>query len=420
MTIGERTGPAAGSGRAARAEAAISTAWVMTVSTVQLFVAVVLASTLTEELDISRFQLGALGAINTGVGAVLAPALGRIADRLGPRRSMVGVVIASAAGLGVTAVAFSYPMLVLASAIAGIPQGAGNSVTNSMIADEVAPGAQGFVTGVKQSGVQFAAFLSGATLPASAALVGWRPAVGVFAGFVLLSAAAVRGRSVAPAPTDRAADGAAPAEVTSSSAPGHLGAGDHVGATDPFVRQVALYALLLGLTAGGITRFYPLFAQEVLGFTEPQAGVAVSVGGLTAIVARLVWGGITDRLIPSRTALQLLAVGSAMTCGLLLAAETVGGWLLFGAVVCAAFSVVAWNVVAMLAVIRSVPVQFAGRATGVVLLGFLGGLTVSAPTVGYAVDRLGTYRPVWVVLGALALAGAAVAWSSARTTVVKA
>ncbi|MDH3684263.1 MAG: MFS transporter [Acidimicrobiia bacterium] len=375
-----------------RSEAMLVTSWVMTVSTFQLFVVVVLAATLIDDLGLTRWQIGALGAVNTGVGAVLAPRLGRIADRIGARWAIVAVVIVSALGLALTAAAVDYWMLVVASAVAGIPQGSGNSVTNKVIAEEVPPSAQGSVTGVKQSGVQVAVFLSGALLPTSAATIGWRWALVAFAGFTLVTGALIGLRRTAPPPTERS-----PRAPTAGREP-----------LAGYVYRVAFYALLLGMTAGGVTRFYPLFAQEVLGFTEVTAGLAVSLTGLAAIAARLVWGGLADRAISSPSALRVQAVGGAVTVVLLLAAQGVAAWLLWPAVAVAAFTIMAWNVVAMLTVIRSVPVGQSGRATGVVILGFLGGLTISAPLVGLAIDRLGSYRPVWIALGALSLAGAAV------------
>ena len=416
MTTAVNTVPLSG---ARKAELMAVTSWVMTVSTFQLFVGVVLAASLIEDLGLSRWQIGVLGAVNTGVGAALAPFLGRVTDRLGARRSTVLVVLVSAVALASTALAFSYWMLVVASVVAGIPQGAGNTVTNKVIAEEVPTSEQGSVTGVKQSGVQVAVFLSGAMLPTSSATIGWRPALALFAVFTSLTALAIRvrfppssGTPKRPRPQPERESGDAPdADAPSddrSDFPATARAQDHAGpgSAAKFVRSVAVYAFLLGMAAAGVTRFYPLFSQEVLGFSETTAGFAVSVTGLTAIAARLLWGAITDRFVSSATALRILAAGGSATALLLVAAERLATWLLWPAVVLAAFTVVAWNVVAMLAVIRMVPSEDSGRATGVVLFGFLGGLTVAAPVVGFAVDRVGSYQPAWIVLGLLALLGA--------------
>ena len=373
----------------------VVTAWVMTVSAIQLFVIVVLAATLIDELELTRWQIGVLGAVNTGVGAVFAPALGRLSDRLGARRAMLAVVVVSAAGLALTAAAINYWLLLLASAVAGIPQGAGNTATNKVIAEEVPTESQGSVMGVKQSGVQLAVFLSGALLPASAATIGWRLALVVMA-LVTLASVVIIGWRFPPGSGGEV--GSARDDHSTEQRP----------PLDPYVYRVAVYALALGMTAGGVTRFYPLFAQEVLGYTEARAGLAVSLTGLAAIVARLVWARLVDRVVASATALRILAIGAAVTTLLLLAAESIAAWILWPAVLLAAFTVVAWNVVAMLAVVRLVPTRQSGKATGVVLMGFLGGLTVSAPLVGLAVDQFDSYRPGWIALGVLALVGAAV------------
>lgn len=373
----------------------ILTAWAMTAGTFQLFISVVLAAKLLDEFGIDRWQIGVLGAVNTGVGAVVAPRLGRLADALGARRSMVALLLISAVGFFLSAVAPGYWFLFLASAVSGLAQGACNPVTNKVIVEEVPPAKQGLVTGVKQSGVQFSVFLAGATLPTAGSTIGWRWAMAI-SGFLTLATAVVTHVRFA----DR--HGEYDEVVTTQATPGE------VVALDPFVRQVAIYAFLLGLTAGGMTRFYPLYAHEVLGYSETTAGLAVGVAGVVAIVSRVVWGQALDNVISARPALRLLAVGSAGCALMLLAAESFGAWLLWPTVVLMAFTVVAWNVVAMLSVIRSVPSHMSGRATGIVLLGFLGGLTIVAPIVGYTVDRVGSYRPAWIGLLLIALAGSMV------------
>jgi predicted MFS family arabinose efflux permease len=299
--------------------------------------------------------------------------------------------VASAVGLFCTAAALNYWLLVVASGVAGIAQGASNPVTNKVIAQEVPPAHQGMATGVNQSGVQFAVVLSGAVIPGAVATIGWRWALALLGVVTLLGAAATRARFPA------------------GEVPGCWRAGQAAGGDEPlagFVYRVAIYAFLLGLTAGGVIRFYPLFVQEILGYSEAGAGLAVSLAGLAAIAGRLAWARIATTRIAPRPALLVLGLGSAVAAGLLVVTELFGAWILWPTVIVIAFTVSAWNVVAMLAVLRSVPTQASGRATGVVLMGFLGGLTVAAPLVGYVIDLSGSYRPTWAALGALALAGA--------------
>lgn len=102
-----------------------------------------------------------------------------------------------------------------------------------------------------------------------------------------------------------------------------------------------------------------------------------------------------------------MAVGSALSSALLLIAPEVSVALWVFAVL-AAFTAGAWNVVAMLAVIGSVPMSLQGKATGVVMLGFLGGLSIAGPLTGWSVDTTGSYTVAWVSTIVVSLLGAVV------------
>ncbi|MEZ5235659.1 MAG: hypothetical protein R2749_23620 [Acidimicrobiales bacterium] len=71
-----------------------------------------------------------------------------------------------------------------------------------------------------------------------------------------------------------------------------------------------------------------------------------------------------------------------------------------------------WNSVAMLGAMASVPLAQAGRSSGRVMVGFLGGLGLAPPLFGAAVDRSGSYPWAWTVLAGLCTiaATAMVAW----------
>jgi MFS family permease len=55
------------------------------------------------------------------------------------------------------------------------------------------------------------------------------------------------------------------------------------------------------------------------------------------------------------------------------------------------------------------PKESVGRGTGVVLFGFLAGIGLGAPLMGFSVDRFGVYTPGWVVVALLFALGAVVA-----------
>lgn len=377
----------------------------MTASAYQIFAIAILATYLIDDLGLSRAQIGLIGSVNTAVGALTAPTTGRLTDRIGARRSVVTLLALSAACMAVMAVAPNAWWLAVAAAIGGIPQGWGNPATNSLISTRVAPGRRGGVTGVKQSGVTLGVFLSGLTLPWMASAWGWRGACAVFAGAFALLAAAVQFTLAADPP--RGYD----------TAGGSTPQGDRRVPLDPFVRRLAVYALLMGTAGGAVGRFFPLYAEESLGFSLETAGLLTALGGLIGMGARVLVGRWAETRIDPTRLLSILAMVGTAYCVLLAVVNESTRSLLYLSPPLNAVGIAAWNAVAMLAIIMFFSTGQAGRASGVVMLGFLGGLSISAPVAGYTVDRIGEYWPVWAVAALLTTVAAVVMWfdSTGRT-----
>lgn len=359
-----------------------------------------LASPLIDDLDLSRAQLGLIGSVNALVGAVSASSTGRLTDRIGARRSVVMVLVASAAAMACTAAAANGWWLAVAAAVGGVPQGWGNPATNSLISHRVAAGRRGSVTGVKQSGVTLGVFLSGASLPAMANAWGWRASVWVFAALFTVLAIVVA-LTLAPDPT------VATSTSTSTSTASGSDLAAVGGRLDPFVWRVALYALLMGSAGGAVGRFFPLYAEESIGFSIETAGLLVAAGGLLGMAARVLVGRWAEHRIAPTRLLGILSTVGVAYCLLLASVTPSTRALLLVSPPLNAVGIAAWNAVAMLTIIMFVPTGQSGRASGAVMLGFLGGLAISAPLAGVTVDRWGTYRPVWLAGAVLAAAAAA-------------
>jgi len=366
-----------------------------------IFVVSVLASTFIDEFDLSRFELGLIGSLNTAVGALTAPATGRLTDRIGPRLSSVTAQLIAAVGLALLALSQSVVMLVIAASILGIPQGWGNPATNALIAERVEPGRRGTITGIKQSGVTLGVFLAGLTLPGLAEAVGWRWAVGVYAMvFAIVGLAPLL----------------LPARV-SPFAVRHGSTAD-VEAKPYDMRAVwliALYAFLMGTSGGAISRFLALFAEEEAGLSNSTAGLVVALTGIGGMAARIGAGKLAENRIAPLKLLSILAIVGTTVSMLLLLTLDVGAWVLWPVAALFAIGHTAWNAVAMLAIILGVPQAQAGRASGAVMVGFLGGLAVGAPIAGLAVDATDSYQPVWIATLVLAAAAAMVADFARRT-----
>ncbi len=385
-------GPSRGRGRVAFPATLVVT---MMASAYQIFVFAVLASHLIDEFGLSRAELGLIGSVNTLVGAATAPLTGRLTDRIGARQSVVLVLVVSAVGMGAMAAAPNAWWLAAAALIGGVPQGWGNPATNTLISSRVPAGRRGSVTGIKQSGVTLGVFLAGATMPALANISSWRGSVATFAVlFVALAIAVELTLAADPERTELSADG--------SSTP--------IARFDPIIWRLTLYALLMGTVGGAVGRFFPLFAEEAIGFSTEAAGMVLAISGLLGMGARVWVGRLAEhRIAPTRLLGHLALVGAAY-CVLLAVVRPATGGVLWLSPPLNAVGIAAWNAVAMLAIITYVATSQSGRASGIVMLGFLGGLTIGGPAAGLAVDLWDDYSIVWWAATGLALVSAVLMW----------
>jgi MFS family permease len=354
----------------------------------------IIAVVLIEDLEISRAQLGIVFAVNTIGAAVLSPFVGRLTDRIGGRRALVIVSVASGIAFLTLGAAPSLGVLMVGSLIGAVGQAGANPATNKLIAEDLPAGSQGVVTGIKQSGVQAFVLVGGMIAPSVALIWGRLSAYVVFAVFAfLLAVFAVwfLPRSAASEP------------------PNHGQAGVRLPSA---IWWIAGYGFLLGFS-GSTTVLYALFAIESLGQSIVIGGAVTAVVGLTAMPARILWARhaeLHDAYRSSLVIIAILAVGSSI---LLIVSETGPWWLIWVAAAMTGIGPSSWNSVGMLGLIVFAGPEAAGRASGIVLSGFLVGLGVGPPLFGWMVDTSGTYTAVWsasIVAALLALVSV-LAWS---------
>ncbi len=347
----------------------------------------VLATPLRAEFGVARWQIGALVTVVTAVGSLLSPVSGTIGDRLAPRHSTAATL--AIAGVGFLAMSGSpgYVWLAGAAVFGGIAQAMANPATNRLIMTQAEQGRRGLLTGVKQAGVQAGNFLGGLVLPLGAlSSLGWRGTVALAASVPAIGlgilAMLVRGR---PVP-------AVPRTVKRGPSP-------------PVVMRLAVYAALLGLAAGSMFTYLPSYASEAFSLSTEAGGALVSVFAGVGFLTRLAAGTLSERFFGHHRTLVAMAALTALSAAVMALAPS-GGWL-WPAAILMGLGPMAWNVVANLAVMELSPEGGAGRGSGVMMAGFLGGMAVGAPLMGGSVDLLGTYRPGWAVVVML---GTSAAW----------
>ncbi|WUL03821.1 MFS transporter [Streptomyces sp. NBC_00354] len=389
--MAERTtsAKAAGAGAEGRLTALLTGA--MAFSMLQLFLLGALGPRLVGELGVSPTALGLTTTIGFGAAAVLSPVGGRMVDRTGPRRSLVVLLLVSAAALGLIGAAPGPGFLLAAVALGGLPQALANPATNKAILAAVPPARRGPVTGMKQSGVQLGAFAAGLPLAALAGGIGWRGTVWTASAAAAL--AALWAHRVLPA--DPPAKAAPP---RSSLMP--RGA----------IAWLAVFSLFLGCGIASVNTYVALFGAQQLGMGPTAAAALVAVLGVAGIAGRVGWSKAAR---PGRAEWLpgLLAAGAVLAAGLLAAALYVQPLVWVAAVAVGVFAV-SGNAVSMVLVMQRAAAGRAGQDSALVAAGFFAGFAVGPPLFGVLAEA-GRYGPGWLLVAAeFAVAGAvATTWA---------
>lgn len=348
----------------------------MTAGTFTIVALGIVASFVIDDLGITRAQLGLVISADILIGAVASPFAGRLVDRIGGKRATIVVFVLAALGLVVYGLAPVYGLLFAGALLGGVSDAACNPATNRLIAECIAPGSRGVITGIKQSGVQAGVFLGGLTLPSMAVAMGWRPTYLIVSFLPLLMAFATGMIVHAPPPSQSRTAETGPRVRLPSS-----------------IWWMSGYGLLFGF-AGAVTFLIPLFVEESVGLDARIGGLAVAVVGLVAVGGRIWWARLSEArnvFIEPLWAMTPLAVAGGLA---FLAAGTFP-WLIWPGAVLLGLSTSSWNSVAMLAVMSEAGTAATGRASGIVVGGFLLGLGIGPAVYGALVDATGDYVLFW-------------------------
>jgi predicted MFS family arabinose efflux permease len=364
---------------------AIATA-AMATSTLPLYGVSALGPVLIEDLDLSRPQLGSLVAATISAAALLSMPAGRLIDRIGARRGLVGLTVAIVVTLFAASLADSYGWLLAALAVAGVGQALANPATNVLVRARIPPPGDGLAIGYKQSGVQISALLSGLVLPRVASEHGWQWGLrtsAVAALVVLITVPLVQ----APAP--------------------HARSGRRQP-LPPWLFRLTLYCFVLATANAAVAAFLPLFAVQDLGYQPSVGGGVLACFGAAGFFGRIWWARrAAERRDRPATMLTGLTCAAAV-CALPLTLATLPhlGILVWVGALGVGGSATAAYAVAMLEVVRNGG-NDTGRASGLVSVGFFLGFAAGPVAFGFLTSHAG-YRTGWVaVVGTLVLAAAA-------------
>ncbi|MFT4471490.1 MFS transporter [Arthrobacter sulfonylureivorans] len=361
-----------------------------------------------EDLGISEGQFGLLATAIFASAAVSSMWLGKLSDRISNRAQLVLIFAGTAVALVVAALAHSYLVLVIAALLAGPAQAISNPTTNRIIISQVpAPKRPGWI-GVKQSGVQGSQLFAGLFFPVVALWAGWQGATALAAvvavGLLLYGLRKLPENPITTAVPAPSASSPKPATPREESASSQAATPQSAGAQTRFPLSVWLfagYSLLAGLGMQATNVYLPLFTVRELGFSLVMGGVAAGVSGVVGVTSRVLWGRRMAKGVRASTLLILLGFGALAGSAAFLAAGTLDmpvllwlGVILHGATVLGA------NVVVMAGVMRVVPAQRVGAASGIVSMGMYAGFAAGPLLMGLLLEATGNFHTGWLLVGA--------------------
>ena len=315
----------------------------------------VLAPALAEAYGVRASGIGFYASLVFAGGIVCALTGGALARRIGPVRCSQAALCIAALALALSA-AGPLPAIAALAVVTGMGYGLATPAASHILARVTPPHRRGIVLSLKQSAVPLGGLAAGLAAPALAIPFGWRGAV-VGAAALVLSAAAVIAPLRARLDDDRTAD-----------FPVSLRAPLHAVATvlrHDALRSLTLAAFSFAAIQSSVFAVFTAFLVEAGGLDLVRAGQAFAVMQAAGAVSRVAFGWLSDRAVAARALLRGFAAAIAVV--LLLAAQLDPGWSfaeMAGLAALAGAVVAGWPGVYLAEIVRSVPVEQVGTATG--------------------------------------------------------
>ena len=351
-----------------------------------------LSPSLVDGLGLTRFQVAFLVPSIYLAGLLFSLPGGRLADRLGVRPAFLGGLAVAAIGLLAAALAPGFLAFLACLFAAGSGWSVVNPALGKAIMDVFPTRERGIAMGIKQMGLTLGGLVAALALPAVAATLGWRAAVGacsvivalpVLLGWPVLAA-------VQPGPREIAAAVAEPAS-------------SWWWARRPALVIFFATGFVLGMVQGAVLSYLPLFTIQGLGFDSIGAGFLVAASQAGGAASRLVLGAASDRWATGRRPLWLAFTGAVGAVIFLAYAVWPASTPIVAGVLAFATGVGAYGWVGIFFVISAEAGgrDQAGLLSGVAFAAIVLGLLAGPPLFGVLLERFDSYAIAWAVFAAL-------------------
>jgi len=284
-------------------------------------------------------------------------------------------------------------IFVVSAIVMGISTGPATPASSHILARHTPARLRALVFSIKQTAVPLGGALAGALVPLLVVEFGWRGASFAVAGLCLALIVLVQ-------PTRREFDD--DLRPSERLFPGSIAGPLKMVLRDRRLRGPVLASFAFSGMQQTFSVFLVTYLVGVLDMSLIKAGLVLSVSQLAGVVGRIFWGGVADLFGNSRLVLGGLGLASAVFA--VCTASFTTDWP-FAAIigVCIAFgaTAVGWNGVYLAEIVRLVPDDQVGRATGGALFVTFFGVVMAPPIFGGLVSLTGSYAVGFIVMASM-------------------
>lgn len=283
-------------------------------------------------------------------------------------------------------------LLALSALICGLGYGPTTPASSHILSRHTPPRFLSLVFSIKQTGVPLGGLVTGLLVPFFLVLLDWQGALWAVAATVLLGAMALQ------LPRRRFDIDLCPGAPLSR---GSVAAPLRLVFRKRELRLLVLGSFLFAAIQQSYIYFLVTHLETGIGWSNRDAGLALSVLGAAGVAGRVFWGGMADATGRSARILALLAFGMAASAAATAAiSANWRPWAVYG--VCAAFGAtgVAWNGVYLAEVSRRVAPDEVSMAVGGSLFVTFAGVAAAPPAFGLVTQMTGSFAPGYLALAA--------------------
>jgi predicted MFS family arabinose efflux permease len=357
-----------------------------------------IASLIRSDLGLTLTQAGSfLSAYYIGPVLMSLPA-GTMADRWGIARTLILGQVVIAAGLLTVSASTSYAVLTVLMILAGFGYGMLNPTSTKAVMAWSPPRHRATLVGLKQVGLPFGGALGAALLPVLGLTLGWRAAVAIAGGLLVITAAASVWLYHDPPDLARAAPHTAGRTIRAV-----------LISRDLWLLSVATLVFAAMQTVW--MAFLVLYLQTVVGLPLLAAGRYLALAQIAGMTGRIAFGLLSDRVFGGRRRAPLAIAGSlsaACSLGIAFTGDHSSALWLSTLVLVFGFTGIGWNGVQHTLMAELAGPAAAGTAVGLGLAISSAGVTLGPLIFGRCVEAVGDYRGPWIGLACTMVAALAI------------